>query len=313
MDPRVLDVNALLRWFLVNVMIVPRRAHQSAHAYQKIWTAHGSPLLVHGRALTHQLQTLVGSEIPVVLGMRYQSPSIPAALAQLRAAAVTRVIVFPLFPQYSESAWASAMESVTREAARFWNLPALHIIPPYFDHPAFINAFANVAQRTLAAKSFDHVLMSFHGLPERHLRKSERTPGAHCLKNTTCCETISAQNRYCYRAQCVATARALAAQLQLPRDRYSISFQSRLGRDPWIHPYTDEVIHQLVRTGCKRLAVLCPAFTADCLETLEEIAMRLRDDFLKAGGEALQLIPSLNSEPVWAEAMVSIMRLEAGG
>jgi ferrochelatase len=249
--------------------------------------------------------------------MRYQSPSIAGALDRLRDASADRVIVFPLFPQYSSAAWGSAVEKVFAEAASRWNVPALEVVPPFYDHPAFLDAAAAIAQRERAAFPADFFLMSFHGLPERQVIKSDESPGGrHCLRAGTeagpygdgCCASIGPGNRFCYRAQCFATARGLAERLGLVEDRWEVTFQSRLGRDPWIRPFTDVRIVELARRGVRRLAVLSPAFVADCLETLEEIAIRGREDFIAHGGEDLRLVPSLNSEDVWADAVLDIAR-----
>jgi ferrochelatase len=184
-------------------------------------------------------------------------------------------------------------------------------VPPFFEDTGFIGALGLVGRPVVDALAADHVLMSFHGLPERHMRKSDTT-GTHCLVQDDCCDRIEYANRNCYRAQCFATARALAKQLELEDDAYSVSFQSRLGRDPWIRPYTDHVIPKLARRGIKRVAVFCPAFVADCLETLEEIGIRAREEFEAAGGEKLELVPCLNSHPAWVDAVVQLV-LDAGG
>ncbi len=315
-DPRVLDMNPAARWLLLHAAILPRRSHSSSEAYRKIWTERGSPLLFHGLDLAERVRARLGPRTPVALGMRYGNPSIAAALGRLcDEAGATRIAVFALFPQYSSSAWASAVEKVQAEAARRNNVPALAVVPPFHDAPAFLDAFAAVARGPLAAARADHVLMSFHGLPERHIRASDTSgaPGGRCLAAPGCCDALGPGNRYCYRAHCFATARGLAARLGLAEGGYEVTFQSRLGRDPWIKPYTDVRLTELPREGRRRLAVLCPAFVADCLETLEEIALRNRADFIAAGGEDLALVPSLNSADVWADAVVEIARAAAPG
>lgn len=307
-DPRVIDIPPVRRWLLLNLLILPFRPRASAEAYRKIWTAAGSPLLLHGLDLAEKVAAALGGDLRVELAMRYQNPSIGAVLARFCEAGIDRIVVFPLFPQYSSAAWGSAVEKVFVEAGRLWNLPTVQVVPPFFDHPAFIEACAAAARPVLADLEPDLVVMSFHGLPERHIRKSDQTGGAHCLGSGTCCDEIVTANRYCYRAQCLATARALASSLNLDADDYEVTFQSRLGRSPWIQPYTDVRVRELAAAGVKRVAVLCPAFVADCLETLEEIDIRARDDFRKHGGEDLRLVPSPNSEDVWVRAVLAITR-----
>ncbi|MCX4243409.1 ferrochelatase [Paraliomyxa miuraensis] len=304
-DPRVLDINPVTRWLLLNLVILPLRPQRSARAYTKVWSEQGSPLLVHGRSLRAALAERLPT-LPVVLAMRYGTPSIAAALDQLRADGCDHVVVLPLFPQYASSSTGSAVEAVYREAGRRWNTPMITVVPPFFDDLRFVEAFAQVGQPVLDELRPDHVLMSFHGLPERHMHKSDES-GGHCLRSDDCCRKITDANRNCYRAQCFATARALAGRLGLSEGDWSVAFQSRLGRDPWIKPYTDERLVELARGGTKRLAVFCPAFVADCLETLEEIGMRADEDFRAAGGERLMLVPSLNAHPTWVDAVAGMI------
>jgi ferrochelatase len=304
-DPRVLDMNPVGRALLLNLVILPLRPRKSAEAYSKIWTERGSPLLVHGEALAAAVRARLGSDWVVELGMRYGQPGIAAALARLRAAGVARVVVLPLYPQYATSTTASTVDQVRRLAAPSGE--ALAFVDPFYDHPAFLDAFASVGRPVLEAEAPDHVLMSFHGLPERHLRKADAS-GRHCLVAADCCDRIGPANRDCYRAHCLATARALAGRLGLADGGWSVSFQSRLGRTPWIRPYTDVTIAGLAAQGKRRLVVFCPAFVADCLETLEEIGIRAREQFLAAGGERLALVPSLNAHPAWVDAIIRIVR-----
>lgn len=310
-DPRVIDIPPVRRWLLLNLFILPFRPKKSAEAYRKVWSDRGSPLMFHGRDLVEKVRAALGGEVRVELAMRYQNPSIANVLSLFRAAGIDRIVVFPLFPQYSSAAWGSAVEKVYVEANRLWNVPSISVVPPFYDHPAFVDAFAAVARPVLDELRPDRVLMSFHGLPERHLVKSDESGGGHCLRSEGCCERIVPANRFCYRAQCVATARAIAEQLALRPDEYDIAFQSRLGRSPWIRPYTDELVRRLPSSGARRVAVLCPSFVADCLETVEEIGLRAREDFLAHGGDELRLVPSLNSEAVWVQAVVRLVR-EAG-
>ncbi len=305
-DPRVLDISPLGRWLLLNLIILPTRPARSAEAYRKVWRADGSPLLAFSRELHAGVRDAL-PDMQVELAMRYGNPSVAAGLKALRDGGCDRVVVFPLYPQYAASSTGSTVEAVYREAAALWNTPYLSIVPPFYDSPAFINAFAAVGRPVLDEFRPDHVLYSFHGLPERHMHKSDMS-GQHCLRSADCCDQIVAANRHCYRAQCYSTARALTHALDLTPDTTSVSFQSRLGRAVWIRPYTDIVLPELARRGVRRVAVLCPAFVADCLETLEEIGIRAEEDFKKAGGEALKLVPSLNGHPAWVDAAAGLIR-----
>ncbi|MCA9649240.1 MAG: ferrochelatase [Myxococcales bacterium] len=309
-DPRVVDINPVGRWLLLNLIILPLRPRRSAEAYQKIWGEDGSPLLVHGQALRDELRRRI-ERVPIALAMRYGSPSIAAGLDELQRAGCDEVVVLPLFPQYASSSTGSAVEEVYREAGRRWNTPFVRVVPPFYDAPGFIDAFARVGRPVLERLAPQHVLMSFHGVPQRHVVKSDPS-GRHCLASEGCCDAIVDANRSCYRAQCLATARALASRLALAADGYSVAFQSRLGRDPWIRPYTDERIVELAKAGVERLAVFCPAFVADCLETLEEIGMRAKEDFRAAGGKELVLVPSLNAHPAWVDAVVEMVEPALG-
>jgi ferrochelatase len=305
-DPRVIDIPAPARAVLLNAVILPRRPRQSAEAYSKIWTSDGSPLLVYTKALADKVQQRLPS-VCVEFAMRYGSPSIASALDRFKAQSVDRVVALPLYPQYSAAATGSSIEALWQAAGSRWNTPFIQIVPPFYDHPAFIAAFAESAQPAFSGFEAERVLFSYHGLPQRQIRKSDES-GAHCLVQNDCCERIGAANRNCYRAQCFATTRLLADALDLPQEKCVVSFQSRLGRDPWIEPYTDHVLPQLAREGVKRIAVLTPAFVADCLETLEEIGMRAVEDWQAVGGERLELAPCPNASDTWADAVVTIAR-----
>jgi ferrochelatase len=314
-DPRVLDMNRVGRTLLLEGIILPFRPARSAHAYAQIWDRErGSPLLYHGRDLAREVAGRLGAGWVVELGMRYGAPSLAAALDRLLAADVDRVVALPLFPQYASSTTGSALQELYRVCAARLNVPPLVVVPAFHDHPGFLDAFAAVAAPRLEAFAPDHVVFSFHGLPERHLRAADPT-GGHCLptgeaRYGACCATITAANRHCYRAQCVATARGLAARLGLSENRTTIAFQSRLGRVPWIRPYTDDVLGELTGKGVKKIAVLSPAFVADCLETLEELGLRAKATVAAAGGE-LDLVPSLNASERWVDAVCELARAAA--
>jgi ferrochelatase len=303
-DPRVIDINPIGRAALVYLVVLPFRPARSAAAYRKIWTAEGSPLLVHGRALVERLRERI-PEHPIELGMRYGNPSLDSAVERLREQGCDRLIVLPLYPHYAASSTGSTVEELGRIVGRLWTTPFVSVIPAFYDHPGFLDAFTVIARESLAEFAADHVLFSFHGLPERQVVRC--ADPSVCLASASCCDTLSAANRNCYRAQCHVTARALAESLELG-DRWSISFQSRLGRTPWIKPYTDEVVPALAKRGVGKLAVMCPAFVADCLETLEEIGMRADEQFKTAGGGELKLVPSLNSHPAWVDAVEAMVR-----
>jgi ferrochelatase len=306
-DPRVVDIHPVGRWFLLNFIILPFRSPKSAHAYRTIWTQEGSPLMVHSRALTAAVAQRLAGEYEVELAMRYGNPSLPDAVARLRQRGVTDFTVMPLYPQEAPSSSGSSLARTYEVLSEPWDVPNMRAVPAFHDHPAFLGAFVEVARPAISELRADHVLFSFHGVPERHVRKSDPS-GKHCLASGGCCDVLTDANRHCYRAQCFATARALARGLGLASEGWSVSFQSRLGRTPWVQPYTDVVLPELAARGVKRLAVMCPAFVADCLETVEEVAIRGREQFLASGGEAFTLVPSLNSHPAWVDGVVRLVR-----
>lgn len=306
-DPRVVDINPVGRWLLLNLVILPFRPAKSAEAYRTVWTEQGSPLLVYGKELTEKVQHDLGSDYHVELAMRYGNPSIPDAVNRLMELQPRKVMVVPLFPQYSSAAFGSAAQRVMEVVAEAWNVPSVEILPPFYDDPAFIEAFAAVGREHLEGFDPDHILFSYHGIPERQVIKSDPTR-QHCLQGGDCCARMVEANRYCYRAQCFATTRELVAKLGIADADHTVTFQSRLGRTPWIQPYTDEVVPELAKKGAERLAIFCPAFVADCLETIEEIGIRAEEDFKDAGGKALKLIPSLNAHPKWVEAISGWVR-----
>ncbi len=303
-DPRVLDIGPVGRALLLNLVILPRRPAKSAEAYRTIWDpVRGSPLLYHSRDLAAAVSAQLGPSWHVELAMRYGEPSLAGALEAFAKSEVERIVVLPLFPQYASSSTGTAQARVMELASERWNVPALDFVPAFYNDPGFVAAFEHVARPVLADFRPDHVLFSFHGLPVRQVVKTD-AGGTICFQRDNCCDQL--KNPNCYRAQSFATARAVAERLELATDRYTICFQSRLGRTPWIEPYTDHVIEKLARAGTKRVAVLCPAFVADCLETIEEIGMRAREQWKAAGGEELILVPSLNATQPWVDAVCAI-------
>lgn len=310
-DPRVLDMNAVGRRLLLHGVILRTRPRRSAAAYAKVWTDEGSPLLVESERLSRAVSQELGARFRVELAMRYGEPSIPAAMDRLLADSPRRVVVVPLFPQYSSAATGSALARVFEVLAeRDDSHPDVRTVPAFYEDPGFLESWAAVARQPIADFRPDHVLFSYHGLPERQIRALDPS-GSHCLARADCCEAITATNRACYRAQCFASTRGLVRALDLETTPSSIAFQSRLGRIPWIQPFTDEVVPKLAAQGVRRLAVLCPAFVADCLETLEEIGIRLREQWAELGGEELLLVPCPNAHPIWARAVAELARREA--
>ena len=298
-DPRVIDLPAPARWLLVNALIAPFRAPKSAHAYQAVWMRDGSPLLVHSRAFAQALERELGPSFRVALGMRYGTPRLADALAELCEAGASRIVAFPLYPQVAESSSGTAIAAIREAAAKRVSAPPLAFVPAFFAHAGFIAAVAEQSRAVIERARCEHLLLSYHGLPERHVRAADPTR-AHCLASATCCDAAHARVlASCYRAQCFATTRALTEALALPSERATTSFQSRLGRDPWIKPWSDEELPRLAARGIKRLAVACPSFVADCLETLEEVGIRAREQWLALGGEELALVPCVNSSESW--------------
>jgi ferrochelatase len=306
-DPRVLTLPAPLRWLLLNLIILPTRPRKSAAAYRAIWTEAGSPLLFHSENLTREVAKRLGDDYSVRLGMRYGKPSIPAAIAELKAEGAERIVVLPLFPQYTSAVTASVSAEVFDSLAAESDIPPVEILGAFYDDPDFISSWGAAAGPGLAEFGADHVLFSFHGLPANQVRASDPQAG-HCLASPECCANPGASLSRCYRAQCFATANALVEELGLDTAQTTTSFQSRLGNTPWIEPYTDQILGELHARGVRRLAVLCPAFVADCLETLEEVGIRLRADWLELGGEELWLAPCPNSDARFAEAVAGWVR-----
>ena len=303
MDGRVIDVPWLLRAFIVGMILI-KRPKQSAEAYQKIWTPEGSPLIVTSRKVQARLQERV--TVPVELAMRYRKPSIWEAVRKLAEQKVDEALLIPLFPHYAMSSYETAVVRVKKVAARAAPKMRIEVQPPYGDAPDYIAALAASAKNHLEA-GYDHLLFSFHGVPVRHLRQSDPTRD-HCLMAPNCCNVASPAHATCYRAQCFKTVAAFVKQAGVPAGKYSVSFQSRLGRDLWLMPYTDAVLAELPRREVKRLLVICPAFVSDCLETLEEVGIRGRATFLAAGGKEFGLVPCLNEHPLWLAALENMIR-----
>ncbi|MCR8559140.1 ferrochelatase [Mucilaginibacter sp. BJC16-A38] len=302
MDPRVIDINPISRALLVKGIIAPFRAPKSGKLYKYIWDKEtGSPLM-HYSKLQHQaLQQRLGDQYQVELAMRYQSPSIEAALGRLKASLVESIQVIALFPQYASASTGSVYDKVMDLVRKWQTIPSISFVNSFHDNDLMIKAFSDNG-RKYNPETYDHILFSFHGLPQRQLIKCDHT-GNYCLKSADCCQTFNDVNKYCYSAQSYHTAKLIAEKLDLPKEKYTICFQSRLGSDPWVQPYTSQVVAQLAKEGKKRLLVFCPAFVADCLETVYEVTVEYGDEFKALGGEHVQLVESLNDSPTWIDAL----------
>lgn len=304
-DPRVIDISPVGRFFLVNFIIVPFRASKSAKLYSHIWTKEGSPLLIHGKKVKELLQQQLGDQYVVELGMRYQSPSIASALDKLREAKVGKMVLLPMYPQYASSSTGSSVEKALNLIRKWEVTPSVRVISKFYDNADFINACVEVA-KNYKLEEYDHYLFSYHGLPERHIRKSDAHYGTGNCHFGNCCNAISKANQYCYRASCFETTRRLVKKLNIPEGRHTTSFQSRLD-DKWIKPYSDKVLEELAKKGVKKILVFSPAFVADCLETIHEIGTEYNELFREHGGEKVQLVESLNSSPAWISALKNMV------
>lgn len=300
LDKRVIDIPFIQRYALINGIIAPFRAPKSAKVYKQLWTERGSPLLYHGRDLQQKLQASLGNGYHVAFGMRYQSPSIQSALDELKEQSVERIIVLPLFPQYASASTGSVQDKVMEIVKDWWVIPNISFISSFCDDPGYIKAFAELGRKYMEQESYDHVMFSYHGIPERHVLKG--SDKGYCQLGA-CCNTYNKRNRYCYRASCYATSRLLAAELGLKEDQYTVAFQSRLGKDPWLKPYTDVILKELPARGIKKVLAYSPAFVADCLETTVEVGDEFKEMFEHAGGEKWQLVESLNSNDLWVDAV----------
>ncbi|MBE2253805.1 MAG: ferrochelatase [Myxococcus sp.] len=298
-DPRVVDLHPVARWVLLNLVILPRRPGRVAPLYQSIWMEDGSPLLVHGRALERQVQALL-PDAEVVLAMRYGAPSLTEALERIDGLRLRDVTVVPLFPHEASATTGSVREAVYTHYRGHPRVPSVRVVPPFFDDAGYLEALAENVRGQLPG-DVQHVLFSYHGLPERQVRREDGT--GQCLAATSCCAALTEKNAHCYRAQCFATTRAIAAKLGL--GDVSTSFQSRLGRDPWIGPATDAALEALVERGVTRVAVVTPGFVADCLETLEELGKAAVERFHQRGGQ-LTVVRCLNDDPTFARVIARL-------
>ena len=306
MDRRVIDIPYILRFLLVHLIIAPFRGPKSAKIYKELWTDRGSPLKFYGHEVEEGLQNKLGDNYKVILAMRYQNPSIKVALAKMKDAGLSKIVILPMFPQYASASTGSVYEEVMDVIKQWELIPELNFIDSYPTDPNFIEAFTQIGKKYMEAKDYDYYVFTYHGLPERQIKKSDCT--GKCIIDTTCCDTLHANNRLCYRAQCFATTRELVKKLNIPEGKYSVTFQSRLLNDPWIKPYTDHLIEKLPDMGKKKVLAFVPSFVADCLETTIEVGDEYKELFEKHGGEVWDMVPSLNSDPIWIESLKNMVQ-----
>lgn len=305
LDPRVIDYPWLPRNLLVRGIIAPFRSGSSSKLYKMLWTEEGSPLKFYGERVRDGVQELLGDEYVVELAMRYQNPSIGHAIENLEKALVSEITVIPMFPQYASATTGSVHDAVMQELSKRQIIPDVKMVNSYYDRPSMIKIFADNA-RQFDLNSYDHIIFSYHGLPQRQLRKGDPT-NSHCTKKEDCCSNISPVNQFCYSAQCHATTKAIVAELGLKPEQYTTAFQSRLGPEAWAQPYTIKTIEEQAERGAKRLLVFSPAFVADCLETIIEIGTEYQEEFEEMGGEHVDLVPSLNDDPRWIQTVADLV------
>ncbi len=304
-DKRVIDIPAVSRWMLVNLIIAPFRAPKSAAEYRRLFTERGSPLKYYTEDLLEPLRSILGKDYVVEYAMRYQSPSIQVGLDKLREQYVGKIHVIPLFPQYASASTGSVIDKVM-EITKTWQIiPEIRFTSQFLEEEKFLQVIVNKGKKRMEKTDYDHFVFSYHGLPERQILKG--SVGKQCQLGT-CCNQFHDRNRYCYRAQCYQTTRLLADRLGIPEEKYTVCFQSRLGRDPWIKPYTDHVLEDLAKNGQKKVLAFSPAFVSDCLETTVEVGETYKEDFIKAGGEQWDLVESLNDDPLWVECLADLVR-----
>jgi protoporphyrin/coproporphyrin ferrochelatase len=310
MDKRVVDVPVVLRWLLVNLIIAPFRSPKSAKVYKEVWTPEGSPLKVNGFAVEKLLQEALPDDYEVHLAMRYQSPSLDGVLKEIYTKNFKKIIIIPMFPQYASASTGSVTDKVMEIVAGWQIIPEIQFMQSFYQDDLFIKAFVEIGKKYIKEHDYDHFLFSYHGLPERQIRKGDCTNT--CLKpeffpngkqEAGCCSVLETRNQSCYRAACFETTRLIIKDLGLPEDKCTTSFQSRLGNDIWIKPYTDDVIKQLAKEGKKKVLAFSPAFVSDCLETTIEVAEEYKELFEEYGGEHWQLVESLNTSEIWIECL----------
>jgi protoporphyrin/coproporphyrin ferrochelatase len=302
-DERVLDIAAPLRWLVLEAFILPTRPKRTAHAYSKIWTDEGSPLVATTEKVRSKLAAALGAGTPVHMAMRYGNPSIASALTAIAAQGCEELLIFPQYPHYAMASWETVVVRIYEEARRIAPSMRVSCVQPFSGDADYIGVLHAVAEPFLKS-GYDHLLFSYHGIPERHLRKADSSK-AHCTTFAACCTTCSPAHATCYRAQCVRTTSEFAKHAGLDPSKYSMSFQSRLAGEPWLEPFTDVEFARLPKAGVKRLLVMCPSFLVDCLETLEEISMAGKATFLEAGGESFEKILCPNDHPAFIDFLAN--------
>lgn len=304
MDGRVIDIPALPRTLLVNGIIAPFRAPKSAKIYKELWTSEGSPLKIFGLSNEKELQKKLGDKYLVKLAMRYQSPSIKDQLAEFKTSGIKELIIIPLFPQYASATSGSIYQKVMEIIGKWQIIPQLKFINYFYQYPKLIEGFAQNARKMMQEYDYEHFIFSYHGLPERQIRKGD---DHKVCKLGECCGSITPKNQFCYRAQCFETTRLLVKALNIPEGKYTTCFQSRLGRDPWIKPYSEDTVKKLTKEGVKSILAFSPAFVSDCLETTIEVGEEYKELFEENGGQRWDLVPSLNDSSIWIDLLEEIV------
>lgn len=301
-DPRVIDIPWLARKILVNLIIIPFRVKNSTHIYKQVWTEKGSPIMLYGQNVKNLLQKELGNDADVFLAMRYKKPALTSVLAEMKKKNYSKIIVFPLFPQYASATTGSVIEEVMRIIGKWWVIPELRFVNQYYDHPTFIQAWKEIGSKH-NWKEYDHVVFSYHGLPERQV---DKVYDNDLCENHNCETEITEDNKFCYKATCYATTRLIAESLGMKESDYTVAFQSRLDKK-WLEPFSDKVVIEKAKEGAKKLLMFSPAFTADCLETIVEIGVEYQELFVEHGGEKIQMVESLNDHPRWVQCIKEIV------
>jgi ferrochelatase len=304
MDKRVVDIPAVPRWLLVNLIIATFRAPKSAAEYRKLFDDRGSPLKYYTEDITGLLQKALGDDYQVAYAMRYQNPSIQSGLDQLKKANCPSIHVIPLFPQYASATTGSVIDKVMEITKKWQVIPDIKFTSQFLEEALFLQTIEDQGRPFIEQTQYDHFVFSYHGLPERQIRKA--SVGNQCQLGS-CCNKFHDRNRFCYRAQCFHTTRLVADRLNIPEEKYTVCFQSRLGTDPWVKPYTEDVLKELAEKGHKKVLAFSPAFVSDCLETTIEVGETYQEDFIEAGGEQWDLVPSLNAEPKWVDCLKELV------
>ncbi len=304
MDKNVINLPWIIRRLLLSLFILPTRPAKSAEAYQAIWTEDGSPLISLSLKLAEQLQSR--TDMPIELAMRYGKPDMEAALQRLASKPeVEEILIFPLYPHYAMSSVKTVIEKVESIAEQHRFNQSIKIHPVFYDYSPYIDALVSSSAPWLK-KDYDHLVFSYHGVPEQHILSDDST-GSHCLKDKSCCQKSSSAHQTCYRHQVYRTTECFVEKAGIPIDKYTVAFQSRLGKAKWLEPNTVDVLRQLARQGARKVLVICPSFVSDCLETLEEIGISAQKTFLEHGGESLELVPCLNAHPDWINTLSELL------